>query len=119
MNNKEIKQTVEKHMSRLKVYEAIIDSKNISKDMIEDPEKLAVIEKELKYYNRLKQQLNLIYSSLKPVQREIWERRYLREDRDIDIINDMHIEYGVHKDKYYRLKKEMINDVIKALSLDI
>lgn len=120
MTKTEIKQLAEKHMSKLNMYSAIIDAKEISMELnAGNLKKIAVIEDELNYYRKLKQQLNLVYTSLKPVQQEIWKRRYLVEDRDIDIINDMHIEHGVHKDKYYRLKKEMISDVIKALSLDV
>ena len=119
-NKPTIKQIAEKHMSKLNMYNAIINAKEISLELnAGNLKKIAVIEDELNYYRKLKQQLNLVYTSLKPVQQEIWKRRYLVEDRDIDIINDMHIEHGVHKDKYYRLKKEMISDVIKALSLDV
>lgn len=120
MNAKEIRAIAEKHMSKLRMYESIIQAKRISIELIApDSRGIDLIESEINYYSKLIQQLNLVYNSLKPVQQEMWERRYIKEDRDIEIINDMHIEYGVHKDKYYRLKKEMLSDVIKALSLDI
>jgi ArpU family phage transcriptional regulator len=127
---KEVKRKAEKLMSRYKMYEAIIESKKMDLEpkmvasydgsesqrgnqFYSEPEKIALTEIELDEYTRTIRKLDLVYESLRPVQKQIWENRYLLDRKDTDVYTDLNLT-----DKtYYRLKKEMIAVVVEAFGI--
>lgn len=127
---KESKRKAEKLMSRYKVLEAIIESRKLDLEprltvnyqssesqrgnqFHSETEKLAMTEMELEEYVRTKRKLSLVYQSLKPLQQQIWDRRYIIGQYDTDIYNDL----SMTDRTYYRLKREMIAVVAEAFGL--
>jgi ArpU family phage transcriptional regulator len=127
---KESKRKAEKLMSRYKVLEAIIESRKLDLEprltanyqvsesqrgnqFHSETEKLAMTEMELEEFVRTRRKLSLVYQSLKPAQQQIWDRRYIIGQYDIDIYNDL----GITDRTYYRLKREMIAVVVEAFGL--
>jgi len=127
---KEVKRKAEKLMSRYEILDAIIESRKLDLEpkltqspepsesqrgnqFYSETEKLALIEMELEEYVRVKRKLTLVYDRLKPIQKQIWEERYIMGRRDVDLYNDLNIT-----DKaYYRLKREMVAEVAEVLGL--
>lgn len=128
--NKEVKRQAEKLMSRYRIFDAIIESKKLDLEprLTQNPEpseiqrgnqfysateNAVMTEFEIEEYVRTKRKLNLVYESLKPVQQEIWDERYINGRRDVDVYNDLDLT-----DKtYYRLKREMVAIVAEAFGL--
>jgi ArpU family phage transcriptional regulator len=127
---KEVKRKAEKLMSRYRIYEAIIESKKMDLEpklvasyqgsesqrgnqFYSEPEKIALTEIELDEYTRTLRKLDLVYNSLRPMQQQIWERRYLLDQLDIDVYSDLVIPDRT----YYRLKREMIAVVAEAFGI--
>lgn len=125
--SKEAKRKAEKLMSRYKMLEAIIESKKMDLEpkmvssysgnesqrgnqFYSEPEKLALTEMEIEEYRRTLAKLKLVYNSLKPIQQQIWDNRYVLDRTDTDIYNELNIT----DTKYYRLKREMIAVVAEA-----
>jgi ArpU family phage transcriptional regulator len=133
----EARKKAEKIMRKYKMLDAIIESKQIDVDSFKltqsfdvseaqrtnnfhsEPETLAIIRVELQLLKNRKTQLKNVFDNLKRVQQIIWERRYLDEEKDVIIIGELEKAFYMNDKKYYRLKKEMIDDVIEALSLDV
>lgn len=118
------KKHAEKLLQQYVIIDAIIAAKRIDVDTFTDIEKEFIdaarynrIKYELQVLKNTKEKLQLIHESLKPVQREIWIRRYINEDQDKSIILDLSSKYGIHRKRYFALKKEMINHIINAFSL--
>lgn len=78
-----------------------------------EPEKIALAEIEIDEYARMIKKLDLVYDSLRPVQKKIWEQRYLLGRYDTEVYNDLEIPDRT----YYRLKREMIGVVAEAFGL--
>lgn len=128
--SKEAKRQAEKLMARYKVIDAIIESKkldlepsitqnyNVSEsqrsNIPSSPTENAVLaEIEIEEYVKTKRKLNLVYDSLKPIQQQIWEERYISGRRDVDVYNDL-----IMTDRtYYREKREMVAIVTEAFGL--
>jgi ArpU family phage transcriptional regulator len=127
---KEVKRQAEKLMSRYKMYEAIIESKKMDLEpkltpgysgsesqrgnqFYSEPEKIALTEIELDEYTRTVRKLDLVYESLRPIQQQIWEHRYLLDRFDVDVYKDLKIPDRT----YYRLKREMIAVVAEAFGI--
>lgn len=133
----EARKKAEKLMSQYHMIDAIIESKRIDVESYKltqnfdvseaqrtnafhsEAERLGIIAAELTQYENTKKQLTSVFNALKPVQRVIWQRRYLDEEKDSNIIDEVSVSYYCHEKKYYRMKKEMIEAVIKALSLNV
>jgi ArpU family phage transcriptional regulator len=127
---KEIKRKAEKLMSRYKMYEAIIESKKMDLEpkmvasyegsesqrgnqFYSEPEKIVLTEIEIDEYTRTVKKLNLVYESLRPIQQQIWEYRYLLDCFDGDVYKQLDIPDRT----YYRLKREMIAVVAEAFGI--
>jgi ArpU family phage transcriptional regulator len=127
---REVRRKAEKLMSRYKNIEAIIESKKLdlstkmtvnyqpsesqrSNQFHSESERLALTQLDIEDYVLTKKKLDLVYNSLDPRQKEIWEKRYLLGQYDIDVYNDLKIPDRT----YYRLKKEMILVVAEAFNL--
>lgn len=127
---KDVKRKAEKLISTYKNLEAIIESRklDISAKMTvnyqaseaqrgnqfhSETEKLALNRMQLDDYVLTKTKLNLIYNSLKPLQKQIWEQRYVLGRYDVDVYNDLEIPDRT----YYRLKREMIAVVAEAFGI--
>lgn len=137
LKRSEAKKAAEKLMRKYNMLDAIIESKRIDVESYNltqsfnvseaqrgnqfhsETERLAIIAAELRYYENIKRQLTNVYNCLKPVQKIIWERRYIDEEKDNVIIGELYDKFYMNDKKYYRLKKDMLTDVIKALSLDV
>ena len=78
-----------------------------------ETEKIALTESEIEEYRRALKKLNLVYNSLKPIQKNNWEQRYLLGRFDVDVYNDLNVPDRT----YYRLKREMIAVVAEAFGL--
>ncbi|MFJ8071625.1 ArpU family phage packaging/lysis transcriptional regulator [Peribacillus sp. NPDC096447] len=128
--SKEVKRKAEKLMSRYKILDAIIESKKMDLEprLTQNPEPLeiqrgnqfyssvensAITEFEIEEYLRTKRKLHLVFESLKPLQQNIWENRYILGKRDVEVYNDLELT-----DKtYYRAKREMVAIVAEAFGL--
>lgn len=127
---KDIRRKAEKLISRYKMYEAIIESKKMDLEpkmvasysgnesqrgnqFYSEPEKIALTEIELDEYTRTLRKLDLVYESLRPSQKKIWNNRYLLDRQDIEVYSDLNIPDRT----YYRLKKEMIAVVAEAFGI--
>lgn len=128
--SREAKREAEKLMSRYKMFEAIMESKKVDLEpkmvasyqvsesqrgnqFYSEPEKIALAEIEIDEYARMIKKLDLVYDSLRPVQKKIWEQRYLLGRYDTEVYNDLEIPDRT----YYRLKREMIGVVAEAFGL--
>lgn len=78
-----------------------------------ETERVAILQMKISEHMRTKSKLDYIYSSLKPLQRKIWDLRYSDGKLDIDVYNDLDITDRT----YYRLKREMIAIVAEAFCL--
>lgn len=125
--SREAKRQAEKLMSRYRILDAIIESKKLdlepsitqNYDVSESQrgnqfnsstENMVLAEMAIEEYVKTKRKLNLVYESLKPIQQNIWEQRYILGRRDVDVYNDLQIT-----DKaYYREKREMVAIVAEA-----
>lgn len=127
---KDVRRKAEKLISRYKMYEAIIESKKMDLEpkmvasysgnesqrgnqFYSEPEKIALTEIELDEYTRTLRKLDLVYESLRPSQKKIWNNRYLLDRQDIEVYSDLNIPDRT----YYRLKKEMIAVVAEAFGI--
>jgi len=127
---KNIKRKAEKLIGRQKIFEAILESKKMdlepkmvasyqgnasqrNNQFYSETEKIALTESEIEEYRRALKKLNLVYNSLKPIQKNIWEQRYLLGRFDVDVYNDLNVPDRT----YYRLKREMIAVVAEAFGL--
>jgi ArpU family phage transcriptional regulator len=128
---KEVRRRAEKLMSRYKMFDAIIKSRKMDLEpkMVvnyqasesqrgnqfhSETESLALTEIEIEEYERTLKKLDLVYESLKPKQKEIWQRRYMLGCFDVDVYTELNIPDRT----YYRLKKEMIAVVAEAFGLN-
>jgi ArpU family phage transcriptional regulator len=127
---KDVRRKAEKLIGRYKMFEAILESKKMdlepkmiagyqgntsqrNNQFYSETEKIALTEIEIEEYGRALKKLNLVYDSLKPIQKNIWEQRYLLGQFDVDVYNDLKIPDRT----YYRLKREMIAVVAEAFGL--
>jgi len=127
---KNIKRKAEKLIGRQKIFEAILESKKMdlepkmvasyqgnasqrNNQFYSETEKIALTESEIEEYRRALKKLNLVYNSLKPIQKNNWEQRYLLGRFDVDVYNDLNVPDRT----YYRLKREMIAVVAEAFGL--
>jgi ArpU family phage transcriptional regulator len=128
--SKDVKRQAEKLISRYNMFKAIIESRSMDLEpkltvnyqpsesqrgnqFHSETEKLALTEVELSDYVRTVKKLDLVYDSLRPVQQQIWEHRYLLDRLDSDVYDDLNIPYRT----YYRLKREMIAVVVEAFGI--
>lgn len=118
------KKQAEKLLQQFNIIDAIISAKRIDVDTMSevdkhfiDQQRLTKIKYELTVLKNTKEKLQLVYDNIKPVQRKIWIKRYINEEQDKSIILDLSNEYGIHRKRYFALKKEMINHIISAFSL--
>lgn len=128
---KESKRKAEKLMSRYKMLDAVIESRLMDLEpkvtvnyqasesqrgnqFHSETEKLAINEMEIEEFVRTKRKLHLVYESLKPIQQDIWEQRYILGRFDSEVYNDLEIPDRT----YYRLKREMIAVVVEALGFN-
>jgi ArpU family phage transcriptional regulator len=118
--NKEVKRRAEKIMSKYRNLEAIIESKQLKTNKMtinyeasesqrgngfhSQTEDLALERLEIQDYLLAKKKLDILYKSLKPIQQEIWEKRYILGQYDTQVYLDL----GLPHRSYYRLKREMI-----------
>lgn len=79
-----------------------------------ETERIALLRVKLSEHIKTKEKLDRIYKSLKPIQRRIWDLRYIDGKQDIDVYNELFIPDR----SYYRLKREMIAIVAEAFCLD-
>lgn len=127
---KVVRKEAEKLMSRYRMIDAIVRSRKLeatpkltasyeltgfqkNPGKHSETEKVALQNLEIEEYERIKKQLDIVYNSMKPIQQEIWEQRYILGRYDTEVYNDLNI----NEKKYYALKKEMIFVVAKALNL--
>ncbi|MGG4288356.1 ArpU family phage packaging/lysis transcriptional regulator [Priestia megaterium] len=127
---KKAKRQAERYMSNYRNIEALVESKRMDLDakmttnyapsesqrgnqFHSETERIAILKQEIEEYTIIKRKLDLIYRSIKPKQREIWERRYITGQFDSRVYNDIDIPDRT----YYRLKREMIAIVVDALGL--
>jgi ArpU family phage transcriptional regulator len=128
--SKEAKRDAEKLMSRYKVLDAIIESRKLdiepsltqsfnpsesqrSNQFYSSTETLAITGIEIEEYVRTKRKLTLVYEQLKPIQRRMWEERYISGRFDVDVYIDLELP----ERNYYRLKREMVAIVAEAFGL--
>jgi ArpU family phage transcriptional regulator len=128
--SKDIKRQAEKLISRYNMFKAIIESRSMDLEpkltvnyqtsesqrgnqFHSETEKLALTEVEISDYVRTVKKLDLVYDSLRPLQQQIWEHRYLLDRLDSDVYDDLNIPYRT----YYRLKREMIAVVVEAFGI--
>jgi ArpU family phage transcriptional regulator len=128
--SRDVKRQAEKLISRYNMFKAIIESRSMDLEpkltvnyqpsetqrgnqFHSETEKLALTEIEIADYIITVKKLDLVYDSLRPVQQQIWEHRYLLDRMDIDVYNDLHITDRT----YYRLKREMIAVVVEAFGI--
>jgi ArpU family phage transcriptional regulator len=128
--SRDVKRQAEKLISRYNMFKAIIESRSMDLEpkltvnyqpsesqrgnqFHSETEKLALTEVELSDYVRTVKKLDLVYDSLRPVQQQIWEHRYLLDRLDSDVYDDLNIPYRT----YYRLKREMIAVVVEAFGI--
>lgn len=126
----EIKRKSEKLMRSYKNLEAIIESKKLDLEpkltvnyqasetqrgnqFSSQTENLALTQIDIEEYVITKRKLDLIYNSLKPTQKRIWDERYLLDATDLDVYLNMDIPDRT----YYRLKREMISIVADAFGM--
>lgn len=128
--SKKAKRQAEKYMSNYRMIEAILESKKLELETTmttnyvssesqrdnqfhSETERIVLVQMEIEEYSISKRKLDLIYSSLKPQQREIWERRYINGQFDTVVYNDL----GIPDRTYYRLKREMVAAIAEAFRL--
>ena len=126
----EVRRKAEKLMSNYRNLEAIIESKKMdletrmtvnyqasesqrSNGFSSETENVVLGRLEIDEYLQTKKKLSLVYDSLKPKQRTIWDERYVQGRNDVDVYCDMDIPDRT----YYRLKREMIAVVADAFGL--
>lgn len=124
---KDIRRKVEKLMRKHNHLEAIIESKKMDLEtkmtinyessesqrgngFHSETERIALLKSEIDEYVTVKRKLDLIYQSLEPRQKTIWDQRYILGRFDSDVYNDLVIPDRT----YYRLKKEIIALVAEA-----
>jgi ArpU family phage transcriptional regulator len=126
---KEAKRKAQKLMSRYRMLDAIIESRQLKTNKMtvnydasesqrgnqfhSQTEELAMNEIQLEEYVLTKKKLDLIFDSLKPDQQKIWEQRYMLGMYDTDVF----LNLGIPHRTYYRLKKEMIAVVAEGMGL--
>lgn len=128
--SREVKRKAEKLMSSYNNLEAIIESKKLDLEpkmtvnyqasesqrgngFHSETERLALLECDIEEYLITKRKLNLIYDSLKPLQRQIWDNRYILGRLDLEV----YMMLDIPDRTYYRLKREMIAVVADAFGL--
>jgi ArpU family phage transcriptional regulator len=128
--SRDVKRQAERLMSRYNMFKAIIESRSMELEpkltvnyqpsesqrgnqFHSETEKLALTEIEISDYTKTVRKLDLVYNSLKPIQQQIWDHRYLLDRFDTDVYNDLNIPYRT----YYRLKREMIAVVAEAFGI--
>lgn len=128
--SKESRRKAEKLMSSYKNIEAIIESKKLDLEprmtvnyqasesqrgnqFHSETERIAIASYEIEEYVITQKKLTLVYESLKKVQQDIWQLRYIQGRYDSDVYNDL----GLNDKRYYRLKGEMIAIVADAFNL--
>jgi ArpU family phage transcriptional regulator len=127
---KDVKRQAEKLLSRYRMYRAIVESKRIDLEpkltasysgsesqrgnqFYSETEKLALDELETDEYSKTLKKLDLIYDSLRPVQQQIWEHRYLLDRNDMDVYLHLDIPHRT----YYRLKREILLVIAEAFGI--
>lgn len=128
--SRETKRKAEKLISGYKNLEAIIESRKLDLEpkmtvnyqaseaqrgnqFHSETERLAFNDMDIEEYVLTKRKLELVYDSLKPVQKKIWNERYIMGRYDTEIYGDNDIPDRT----YYRLKREMIAVVADAFNL--
>lgn len=128
--SKKERKSVIRYMNQYRNLDAIIKSKKMdlfpshTVDYEEKPsqsvrnfhseaESFAISVDEIEQYQRIKDRLDIVYDSIKPIQRTIWNESFIdgKYDTDVQVDNDM------SKRTYYREKNELINIVAECLGL--
>lgn len=124
---KDSRRKVEKLIRKHHHLEAIIESKKMDleakmtvnydasesqrgNEFHSETERISLVNIEIEEYVLTKRKLDLIYQSLEPRQKYIWDQRYILGRFDSDVYNDMELPDRT----YYRLKKEMIYLIAEA-----
>ncbi len=126
--SKKERKSVIRYMTQYRNLDAIIRSKQMdllpshTVDYEEKPsqsvrnfhseaETFAINVDEIEQYRRVKSRLDIVYESIKPLQRTIWNESFIdgRYDVDIQVDND------ISKRTYYREKNELICIVAECL----
>lgn len=128
--SRDVKRQAEKLISRYNMFKAIIESRSMDLEpkltvnyqpsetqrgnqFHSETEKLALTEIEIADYIITVKKLDLVYDSLRPLQQQIWNHKYLLDRFDSDVYEDL----GIPDRTYYRLKREMIAVVVEAFGI--
>jgi len=129
--DKRVRRKAEKLMSSYTFIDAIIQSQKLDlpeQSMIvnyhpseiqrgnqfhSETERVALLMLKISEHIKTKEKLDNIYKSLKPIQRRIWDLRYIEGKTDVDVYNEFYISDRT----YYRVKREMIAVIAEAFRL--
>ncbi|GIP63350.1 hypothetical protein J32TS6_19050 [Virgibacillus pantothenticus] len=129
LTNKERKSVI-RYMTQYKNLEAIIESKEMdlypshsvsyeekpgksSRKFYSEAEAFTIQNNEIDEYRRVKKRLDLAYESIKPLQRLIWDERFVEGRTDADV----HYGHNIPKRTYYKEKNELICVVAECLGV--
>ena len=129
LSQKERKEVI-RYMTQHKNLEAIIESRELdlqpsrTTHFDENPvqksftfnseaETFAIKSEKIDEYKRVKRQLDLAYQSIKPIQKLIWDERFVEGRADADL----YYGHNIPKRTYYREKNELISVVAECLGI--
>lgn len=127
---KQEKKYAEKYMSNYFNLEGIINAKKLNVEtkmttnyqasesqrtngFASEVERIAAIQLQIKEYSILKEQLDNLWNVLNDTHRFIWEQRYIRGKRDIEVYEELQIP----RNYYYQEKPKLIALVVDACDL--
>lgn len=129
LTKKERKETI-KYMSQYNNLSAIIESKKLdlypsnvttikddpstpSNQFYSETEETALKSLEIEEYELTKMKLDLVYESVKPIQKLIWDEHFIDGRTD----SDTYYGHDITKRTYYREKEELIKVVAECLDI--